>query len=545
MPSELVFGFETEWMSFSAGAEPEMVAACALRALAQQVPHLPFHNGNGIFLENSSRCYLDCGHIETCTCEVSSPLDLVATVKAMERILLHISQSASRLLGAHAAIKFGRANVDPSSAFTYGQHESYLSAHPSDFYAEYLLPFLVTRPVWSGAGGLVPGSPGVAFAVAPRLLLFSSAAGNDTTGSRAIINLRNEPLAKPGNHRLHIIAGETLSSERGLYLKAGVTALAVRAADLGAKIGIEVRDPVKSLHVVARDPSCKEKIPLRDGRRLTAVQIQSEYLALIEKYLPDLPAWAPAVCRCWRTALAALAEDPLLLGRTLDWPIKYNIWKAHLKKLDVHADGKDLLAELREAASNTAYRDTAPSLELLLGPSSPILGRVAELNAILRQRGLKWTQLNSLAADRARLSEILDVRFGILGEGLFDVLDRQGVLEHRVLDAEPIERAIREAPPGTRAHLRSQAIKELAGRTDAACSWEWVVDKKRGALDLSDPREQSAHWQQTASLTHDEIAARAYQLWHERGCSEGSPEVDWIWAERQLREELERRTGGV
>jgi hypothetical protein len=495
MPSELVFGFETEWMSFSAGTEPEVVANCALQALAQQMPHLPFHNGNGIFLENSSRCYIDCGHIETCTPEVSNPLDLVAAVKAMERILLAISQPASRLLGGGAAIKFGRANVDPSSVVTYGQHESILSAHPSDFYVKYLLPFLVTRPVWNGAGGLEPGSSGVAFAVAPRLLLFSSVAEDGSTGSRPIFNLRNEPLAKPGNHRLHIIAGETLSSECGLYLKAGATALVVRARDLGAQIGLEVLDPLKSLHVVAGDPSCKETIPLRDGRRLTAVQIQSEYLALVEKHLPDLPVWAPAVCRCWRTVLAALAEDPLLLGRAFDWPIKYNIWKAHVKKLDLHTRGSDLPAEEREEAGHAAYRDTAPSLESLFGPSSPILGRVAELNAILRQRGSKWTQLKSLADHRAQLSEILDIRFGILGEGLFDVLDRLGVLEHRVLGAEPIERAMKEAPPGTRARLRSQAIKELAGRSDAACSWERVVDKKRGALDLRDPKEQSAHWQ--------------------------------------------------
>ncbi|HEY3940366.1 MAG TPA: DUF2934 domain-containing protein [Bryobacteraceae bacterium] len=33
----------------------------------------------------------------------------------------------------------------------------------------------------------------------------------------------------------------------------------------------------------------------------------------------------------------------------------------------------------------------------------------------------------------------------------------------------------------------------------------------------------------------DEIAARAYQYWCERGCPEGSPEVDWQLAEEELR----------
>jgi hypothetical protein len=37
--------------------------------------------------------------------------------------------------------------------------------------------------------------------------------------------------------------------------------------------------------------------------------------------------------------------------------------------------------------------------------------------------------------------------------------------------------------------------------------------------------------------TNDEISARAYQCWHERGCPHGSPEEDWHRAEEQLRKE--------
>ena len=33
---------------------------------------------------------------------------------------------------------------------------------------------------------------------------------------------------------------------------------------------------------------------------------------------------------------------------------------------------------------------------------------------------------------------------------------------------------------------------------------------------------------------HDEIAVLAYRLWLERGCPEGSPEVDWYRVEREL-----------
>ena len=33
---------------------------------------------------------------------------------------------------------------------------------------------------------------------------------------------------------------------------------------------------------------------------------------------------------------------------------------------------------------------------------------------------------------------------------------------------------------------------------------------------------------------HDQIAALAYRLWQERGCPEGSPEIDWFDAEQQM-----------
>ena len=40
----------------------------------------------------------------------------------------------------------------------------------------------------------------------------------------------------------------------------------------------------------------------------------------------------------------------------------------------------------------------------------------------------------------------------------------------------------------------------------------------------------------TASVPgQEEISARAYQRWHQRGCPDGSPEVDWREAEEELK----------
>jgi len=37
-----------------------------------------------------------------------------------------------------------------------------------------------------------------------------------------------------------------------------------------------------------------------------------------------------------------------------------------------------------------------------------------------------------------------------------------------------------------------------------------------------------------AAPAHQDIASLAYALWQERGCPEGSPEVDWFRAEEEL-----------
>ncbi len=40
--------------------------------------------------------------------------------------------------------------------------------------------------------------------------------------------------------------------------------------------------------------------------------------------------------------------------------------------------------------------------------------------------------------------------------------------------------------------------------------------------------------QELETLTQESIAIRAYELWQDRGCPEGSPEVDWLAAEEEL-----------
>ena len=42
---------------------------------------------------------------------------------------------------------------------------------------------------------------------------------------------------------------------------------------------------------------------------------------------------------------------------------------------------------------------------------------------------------------------------------------------------------------------------------------------------------------------NSDVAARAYECWHERGCPDGSPDIDWQRAEEEVR--LRRRTAAA
>lgn len=60
-----------------------------------------------------------------------------------------------------------------------------------------------------------------------------------------------------------------------------------------------------------------------------------------------------------------------------------------------------------------------------------------------------------------------------------------------------------------------------------------ALTKLEPQKDISnDPDVQAEN---TATADHAQIALRAYQLWQARGCPIGSPELDWLQAEEQLR----------
>ena len=118
------------------------------------------------FLVNGARFYQDTGcHPEYSTPECDNILELVVHDKAGERLLeacLPAAEERLREEGLSGEIYIFKNNTD-SLGNTYGCHENFLMRRDVDFWkvTEQLIPFFVTRQIYTGAGKVlkVSGKP--------------------------------------------------------------------------------------------------------------------------------------------------------------------------------------------------------------------------------------------------------------------------------------------------------------------------------------------------------------------------------------------------
>jgi proteasome accessory factor A len=149
------------------GLENEYGVTCTLRGQRRLSPDevarylfrrvVSWGRSSNVFLENGARLYLDVGsHPEYATPECDSIADLVVHDKAGERILEGLVRSAEQRLreeGIRGEVYLFKNNTD-SAGNSYGCHENYLVEREGDFtkFTDVLIPFLVTRQVYAGAG---------------------------------------------------------------------------------------------------------------------------------------------------------------------------------------------------------------------------------------------------------------------------------------------------------------------------------------------------------------------------------------------------------
>jgi Pup amidohydrolase len=375
-----------------------------------------------VILTNGARLYVDHAHPEYSTPECTNPRDIVKWDKAGELVMLDASRLAGAIPGA-APILLYKNNTDNKGA-SYGSHENYLMRRSTPFgeIVRNLTPFFVSRQVVTGAGRVGIGQDGRenGFQISQRADYFEVEVGLATTLKRPIINTRDEPHADPEKYRrLHVILGDANLAEISIYLKVGTTALVLAMIeDRFMDRDLTVDQPVRSLRAVSHDPSLKHLLKMSDGRQLTAVQLQLEYLELAKKYVEDrqgsdVDEQTADVLARWESVLTRLETDPMLCAKELDWVAKLRLLNQ--------------------------YRD---------------------------RDGLEWSDPKLHLIDL----QYCDIR---PDKGLYHRLVAMGRIERMLTDDEVAD-AMHTPPTDTRAYFRGRCLEKYADQI-AAASWDSVI----------------------------------------------------------------------
>ncbi|MEY4169329.1 MAG: hypothetical protein RLZ94_402 [Actinomycetota bacterium] len=374
-----------------------------------------------LILTNGARLYVDHAHPEYSSPEVTNPRDAVLWDRAGMEIMADAAEAATR--SGPFTIQLYKNNTDNKGA-SYGCHENYLMRRSTPFtdIVRDLTPFFVTRQVFAGAGRVGRGQEGkeAGFQLSQRADFFEVEVGLETTLKRPIINTRDEPHADPERHRrLHVIVGDANLAEAATYLKMGSTSLVLAIIEAGGlRAELSLADPVREIHAVSHDTTLQHRLTLKDGRRLTALEIQRAYLEAAAELaesqaVAGVDAQTADILARWDRVLVDLAEDPRLAADRVDWAAKLSL-----------LDG---------------YR---------------------------RRDSLGW--------DSARL-ELVDLQYADIraARGLALKLEASGRLE-RLTSPEAVTRAREYAPTDTRAYFRGECLRRY-GDAVAAASWDSVI----------------------------------------------------------------------
>lgn len=332
-----IFGLETEYgvtctLRGQRRLSPDEVARYLFRRVVS------WGRSSNVFLENGSRLYLDVGsHPEYATAECDRIVDVIAQDRAGERILEELMLQAEDRLqeeGIRGSIHLFKNNTD-FAGNSYGCHENFLTSRTADTsaYQSVLIPFLVTRQIFAGAGHVLPTARGPIFVLSQRAEHVWESMSSATTRSRPIINTRDEPHADPEKYRrLHVIVGDSNMSEYANFLKIGsASCVLMMLESKGFPLpNFELENPIRAIREISQDITCTRKVRLSNGRELSALNIQADLLAAAQRFhqLRGFPEEEARALEMWGDVLKGLEADPTSLADRLDWMIKYRLLQA-------------------------------------------------------------------------------------------------------------------------------------------------------------------------------------------------------------------------
>jgi proteasome accessory factor A len=356
-----IFGIENEYgvtCSFEGQRRlsPDEVARYLFRRVVS------WGRSSNVFLRNGARLYLDVGsHPEYATPECDDIRQVVVHDKAGERILEGLVADAQQRLqdeGIAGQVYLFKNNTD-SAGNSYGCHENYLVSRQGDFQrlSDVLIPFLVSRQIICGAGKVLQTPRGAVYCVSQRADHIWEGVSSATTRSRPIINTRDEPHADAEKHRrLHVIVGDSNMSETTTLLKVGTADLVLQMIESGTVMrDLALENPIRAIREISHDMSGRRTVKLANGRELSALQIQSEYLERALDFVDRRGTASSAhktVLDLWQRTLRAVQTGDLsLVDREIDWVIKYRLIERYRAKHGLE------LSSPRVAQLDLAYHD--------------------------------------------------------------------------------------------------------------------------------------------------------------------------------------------
>jgi len=295
---------------------------------------------SNVFLVNGARLYLDVGsHPEYATPECDSVIDVITHDKAGERILEQLAVSAEDRLreeGIDGDVFLFKNNTD-SANNSYGCHENYMTVRNDDLssYDEVIIPFLVSRQIWAGAGKIVENPRGGAgFCISQRAAHIWEGVSSATTRSRPIINSRDEPHADAERYRrLHVIVGDSNMSEYAGFLKVGACGFLLRMLEEPNVVfrDMTLENPTRAIREISNDLTCRRTVRLASGREMSALDIQREFLDRALRFAErrDTTPEEEQILAMWEHVLDGIEKDPLSLHRECDWVAKHRMVESY------------------------------------------------------------------------------------------------------------------------------------------------------------------------------------------------------------------------
>jgi len=290
-------------------------------------------------LTNGARYYVDHAHPEISTPECRTALEVVRWDRAAEEIVRSSMERARRLLGDGSEIVTYKNNSD-GKGNSYGCHENYLMDRATPFgrIVNQITSHFVTRQVFCGAGKVGcefpnTSSTAVPYQLSQRADFFEEEVGLETTLKRPIVNTRDEPHCDPQKYRrLHVIVGDANMAEVSTYLKVGTTSILLAMIEddaLGTDLGLA--NPVAAIRQISHDPTLTRTVLLRDGKKVTALELQWALLERATKYErshgldPVGEAVGADILAKWEIVLAGLESDRASVAHWVDWVAKQRL----------------------------------------------------------------------------------------------------------------------------------------------------------------------------------------------------------------------------